>query len=153
MAMKAIRRASRMLLAFISDSQRENGSWVVLESTPETWALLHGLKAVYVPHLITFSDTSISTDQQPITFDSVEALDQSLHRGPPWNRAGGEAASFLWCPQRGGMAEPRWKQASYTYKDNSDAEPVWWEYYNGACAVNIALYFLNHAAYYMFDRR
>jgi hypothetical protein len=93
MTIVSMTRTSRRLLRLISHEQRQSGAWVVSESTPETWSLLHGLKAVYVPHLVAFSmETHAETPEE-----QGKGLDHMIHKGPAWNSAGGEHAGLLWC--------------------------------------------------------
>ncbi|EME83511.1 uncharacterized protein MYCFIDRAFT_174939 [Pseudocercospora fijiensis CIRAD86] len=74
--------------------------------------LLHGLKAVYVPHQITFTpDADIY---------SVEEFDKLLHRGSPSNF--GSESTLL--------PDFRWLKASYFYIAGK-ASKLWQEYTNG----------------------
>lgn len=135
MAIISMTRTSRRLLRLITHEQRISGSWVVSESTPETWSLLHGLKAVYAPHLVAFK----SEDAGDVSDASAaQQLDRMLHKGPPWNLAGGEHAGFLWCNDVG-LPEQRWLDASYFYW-KGDAPRLWWEYTNGSCAYPLVLH-------------
>ncbi|KEQ65857.1 uncharacterized protein M437DRAFT_18582, partial [Aureobasidium melanogenum CBS 110374] len=134
MAIVSMTRTSRRLLRLISHEQRQTGSWVVSESTPETWSLLHGLKAVYVPHLVAFNmDTHSETPEER----GLE-LDRMIHKGPAWNSAGGEHAGLLWCPDVG-LPEHKWLKASYFYWAG-DAPRVWWAYTNGTCTYPLVLH-------------
>ncbi|KAH0278020.1 hypothetical protein KCU91_g2797, partial [Aureobasidium melanogenum] len=134
MAMVSMTRTSRRLLRLISHEQRQTGSWVVSESTPETWSLLHGLKAVYVPHLVAFNmDTYSETPRE-----QGPELDRMIHKGPAWNSAGGEHAGLLWCPDVG-LPEHKWLKASYFYWAG-DAPRVWWAYTNGTCTYPLVLH-------------
>lgn len=91
MAIVSMTRTSRRLLHLISQEQQKSGAWVVSESTPETWSLLHGLKAVYVPHLVAFNlETHAGTPEE-----QGKELDMMIHKGPAWNPAGGEHAGLL----------------------------------------------------------
>lgn len=132
MAMISMTRTSRRLLRLISMEQRTSGSWVVSESTPETWSLLHGLKAVYVPHLLAFN-LDEGDDLTP------QQLDQMVHKGPAESRAGGELTGFLWCGNENGMPEPRWLRSSYFFWAG-DAPEVWWLYTNGTCTHPLLLH-------------
>ncbi|KAK6003646.1 hypothetical protein QM012_009417 [Aureobasidium pullulans] len=134
MAIVSMTRTSRRLLRLISHEQRKSGSWVVSESTPETWSLLHGLKAVYVPHLVAFNMELPGETLQ----EQGRELDHMLHKGPAWNLAGGEHAGLLWCPDVG-LPEHRWLNASYFYWAG-DAPRVWWEYTNGTCTYPLVLH-------------
>jgi len=134
MAIVSMTRVSRRLLRLISAEQRATGSWVVSEATPETWSLLHGLKAVYVPHLIAFNSSSLKGEPDSTALQ----LDEALHTGPPWSLAGGEHASFLWCHDIG-LPEKRWLEASYFYWAG-DAPHVWWDYTNGTCTYPLLLH-------------
>nr|POE85541.1 hypothetical protein CFP56_43857 [Quercus suber] len=131
MAIVSMTRTSRRLLRLISAKQRATGAWVVSESTPETWSLLHGLKAVYAPHLVTFNfeDGEKTADE----------LDKMLHKGPPESRAGGESAGLLYCPDHGGLPEPRWLRSSYFFWIGLAPE-AWWEYTNGTCSYPMLLH-------------
>jgi hypothetical protein len=78
MAIVSMTRTSRRLLRLISHEQQKSGAWVVSESTPETWSLLHGLKAVYVPHLVAFNmETHAATPEE-----QGKELDHMIHKGP-----------------------------------------------------------------------
>ncbi|KAF2168336.1 hypothetical protein M409DRAFT_21771 [Zasmidium cellare ATCC 36951] len=131
MGIVSMTRTSRRLLRLISAEQRATGAWVVSESTPETWSFLHGLKAVYVPHLFAFNfeDGDMST---------VE-LDNMVHRGPAHSLASGEKTGFLWCENGMGIPEGRWLSASYFYWAG-DAPNVWWDYTNGTCTYPLLLH-------------
>lgn len=134
MAIVSMTRTSRRLLRLISSEQQSTGSWVVSESTPETWSLLHGLKAVYVPHLIAFNFKPQNASLEA----SGKELDKMLHKGPRWNLAGGEHAGLLWCNDVG-LSEQRWLGASYFYW-KGDAPRIWWEYTNGTCTYPLVLH-------------
>ena len=131
MAIVSMTRTSRRLLRLISAEQRATGAWVVSESTPETWSFLHGLKAVYVPHLVSLNlGEEVKTPQE---------LDAIIHKGPIENRAGGEETGFLWQAYIGGIPEPKWLTASYFYWAG-DAPRLWWEYTNGVCTYPLLLH-------------
>jgi hypothetical protein len=134
MSIVSMTRTSRRLLRLISVQQRAFGSWVVSESTPETWSLLHGLKAVYVPHLLAFNSTSL----QGSTKENALELERALHKGPPWSLAGGDHASFLWTNDLG-LPEKRWLEASYFYWAGN-APYTWWEYTNDTCTYPLLLH-------------
>jgi hypothetical protein len=105
----------------------------VSESTPETWSLLHGYKAVYVPHLVALNmETHAETPEE-----QGKELDRMDHKGPAWNLAGGEHAGLLWCSDVG-LPEQRWLSSSYFYWAG-DAPRVWWEYTNGSCTHALVL--------------
>lgn len=112
-AIVSITRSSRRLLQLISKAQ-QRGQWLVSEATLETFALLHGLKAVTVPQLIYFAD-------------EVENLDAEINKGPPHSKAGGEAPSMLYM-KNGWLNGPWWK-ASYWFTAGVAAEL--WEAYVG----------------------
>jgi hypothetical protein len=131
MAIVSMTRTSRRLLRLISAEQRASGAWVVSESTPETWSLLHGLKAVYVPHLFAFNlEEEVLSPQQ---------LDEMVHHGPAHSRAGGELTGFLWCGNEIGLPEDRWRRSSYFYWEG-DAPRTWWLYTNGTCTYPLLLH-------------
>jgi hypothetical protein len=134
MSIVSMTRTSRRLLRLISAEQQASGSWVVSESTPETWSLLHGLKAVYVPHLLAFNSTSFQGSAE----ETTQELEQVLHKGPAWSLAGGDHASFLWTRDVG-LPEQRWLGASYFYRAN-DVPYTWWEYTNGTCTYPLLLH-------------
>jgi len=134
MAIVSMTRTSRRLLRLISQEQQESGAWVVSESTPETWSLLHGLKTVYVPHLVAFNlETHAETPEE-----QGKELDRMIHKGPAWNPAGGEYAGLLWCSDVG-LPEHKWLSASYFYWAG-DAPRLWWEYTNGSCTYPLVLH-------------
>ena len=135
MSIISMTRTSRRLLRLISQEQRATGSWVVSESTPETWALLHGLKAVYAPHLLAFNFKE--------GYKSPEELDKMIHKGPPWSLAGGERTGFLWCGNEIKLPEPRWREASYFFWEG-DAPRTWWVYTNGTCTWPLLLHPVKH---------
>ncbi|KAI0539492.1 hypothetical protein GGR58DRAFT_234815 [Xylaria digitata] len=113
----SITRSSRRLLRLISEAQRARGQWLVSEATLETFALLHGLKAVTVPH--------------PIALDGrmrAQDLDDNIHRGPASNKAGGEMPSLLYTKQ-GWIAGPWWG-ASYWFTGYG-AQKLWDAYVGG----------------------
>jgi hypothetical protein len=127
-------RTSRRLLRLIPHEQQQSGAWVVSESTPETWSFLHGLKAVYVPHLVAFNiETHAETPEE-----QGKELDHMIHKGPAWNSAGGEHAGLLWCSDVE-LPDQRWLSASYFYWAG-DAPRVWWEYTNGSCTHPLVLH-------------
>lgn len=133
MAIVSMTRTSRRLLRLISQEQQKSGAWVVSESTPETWSLLHGLKAVYVPHLVAFNlETHAGTLEE-----QGKELDNMIHKGPAWNPAGGEHAGLLWSDI--GLPEHKWLSASYFYWAG-DAPRMWWEYTNGSCTYPLVLH-------------
>lgn len=134
MAIVSMTRTSRRLLQLITSEQRATGSWIVSEATPETWSLLHGLKAVYVPHLIAFESASFRGKTAPVAVE----LEKALHKGPPWSLAGGDHASMLWCDDSG-VSDKRWLEASYFYWVG-DAPRVWWDYTNGTCTYPLVLH-------------
>ncbi|PIA98075.1 hypothetical protein CB0940_05333 [Cercospora beticola] len=108
MAMISMTRTSRRLLQTISLHQRQTGAWLVSEATPETYAFLHGFKAVYVPHLISFN---LGTGAL-----SPKELDKLVHKGSKESLAGGKRASFLWCGRTWKMKMKQWLASSY----------IWW---------------------------
>ncbi|KAI1763166.1 hypothetical protein GGR53DRAFT_531718 [Hypoxylon sp. FL1150] len=112
-AIVSITRSSRHLLRLVSQAQGR-GQWLVSEATLETFALLHGLKAVTVPHPIYFAD-------------DVGALDAEINKGPPHSKAGGEAPSMLYM-KNGWLNGPWWK-ASYWFTAGTAGEL--WEAYVG----------------------
>ncbi|KAH8156184.1 hypothetical protein CIB48_g12062 [Xylaria polymorpha] len=113
----SISRTSRRLLRLVSEAQQRRGQWLVSEATMETFALLHGLKAVTVPHPIAFG--------YPITPEELEA---NIHRGPRSNRAGGELPSILYTNQ--GWIEGPWWESSYWFT-GIGAQNVWDAYVGG----------------------
>lgn len=117
LAIVSITRSSRRLLQLVDEAQRRDGQWLVSEATLETFALLHGLKAVTVPHPI-----SIAKDM------TAEELDAEIHKGPPHSKAGGENPSMLYTKE--GWLPGPWWEASYWFTGNG-AENVWKAYTNG----------------------
>ncbi|KAJ5892600.1 hypothetical protein N7504_009291 [Penicillium tannophilum] len=78
-------RYSRRLLDLIHHSQATRGLGLASEMTGASWALFHGLKAVYVPH--------------PIYADgqwTPEELARIYNRGPPENINGGPDSIWNW---------------------------------------------------------
>ncbi|KAI3331146.1 hypothetical protein F4824DRAFT_504384 [Ustulina deusta] len=114
----SITRASRRLLRLVHEAQRNRGQWLVSEATLETFALLHGLKAVTVPHPISFNERM-----------GVKDLEANIHRGPPSNRAGGSRPSLLYTSK--GWIDGPWVEASYWFTGRG-AQKVWEEYVKGA---------------------
>ncbi|KAI1851490.1 hypothetical protein JX265_013237 [Neoarthrinium moseri] len=112
-------RSSRSLLRLVHQAQRERGQWVVSEATLETFALLHGLKAVFVPHPVSF--TSNITAQE---------LDEAIHRGPQHSKAGGKSPSLLYTKH--GYVDGPWPASSYWWSGN-DAGKIWHAYLQGEC--------------------
>ncbi|KAI2604596.1 hypothetical protein GGR54DRAFT_652995 [Hypoxylon sp. NC1633] len=115
-AIVSITRSSRRLLQLVSEAQRETGRWVVSEATLETFALLHGLKAVTVPHPISFANEM-----------KVEELDADIHKGPPHTKAGGESSMLY---TKNGFLLGPWWQASYWFTGDG-AQGVWEAYVDG----------------------
>ncbi|KAH9893023.1 hypothetical protein F4778DRAFT_305082 [Xylariomycetidae sp. FL2044] len=116
----SVTRSSRRLLRLVSEAQREQGQWVVSEATLETFALLHGLKAVSVPHPILFAK-----DIKP------EELEAEINPGPAHSKAGGHNPSVLYSKD-GWFPAASWWQASYWFTGTAPAE-VWDSYLAGAC--------------------
>ncbi|KAI9669339.1 MAG: hypothetical protein M1831_000375 [Alyxoria varia] len=127
-AVVSITRTSKQLLRTISDTQRQHGWWVISEATPETFSLLHGFKAVYVPHPISFNTT--------MTTKEVHEL---INRGPPSNRAGGDGAALLYLMPENAW-DGRWAAASYFWSDANDAETLWKRYMEGQCMRSMLLH-------------
>ncbi|KAH9907154.1 hypothetical protein F4778DRAFT_720883 [Xylariomycetidae sp. FL2044] len=117
MAVVSMTRTSRRLLGLVSEAQRQAGMWLVSEATPETFALLHGLKAVVVPHPVTFANTM-----------TPAALDAEIHRGPSYSKAGGADASILYTMQ--GYLPGPWWHASYWFTGGV-AGDIWKDYLAG----------------------
>ncbi|KAI0842994.1 hypothetical protein F5Y06DRAFT_78513 [Hypoxylon sp. FL0890] len=116
-AIVSITRSSRRLLQLVHEAQQDRGQWLVSEATLETFALLHGLKAVTVPH--------------PIFFDkemTAEALDAEINKGPPQSKAGGMTPSMLY--SKDGWVPGPWWGASYWFT-GSGAENAWKAYIEG----------------------
>ncbi|KAI0873114.1 hypothetical protein GGS24DRAFT_517937 [Hypoxylon argillaceum] len=118
-AIVSITRSSRRLLRLVSEAQRAAGQWVVSEATPETFALLHGLKAVTVPHPIVLTASADMTAAE---------LEANINRGPPSNRAGGELPSLVYTYQ--GWIDGPWWGASYWFTGYG-AQTIWDEYVQG----------------------
>ncbi|KAI6081494.1 hypothetical protein F4821DRAFT_274887 [Hypoxylon rubiginosum] len=116
-AIVSITRSSRRLLQLISDAQLARGQWLVSEATLETFALLHGLKAVTVPHLISFSEET-----------KMEDLLGDINKGPPHSKAGGDSPSMLYT--KNGFLPGPWWEASYWFTGNGAAK-IWDEYVDG----------------------
>ncbi|KAI0173329.1 hypothetical protein GGR52DRAFT_542689 [Hypoxylon sp. FL1284] len=116
-AIVSITRSSRRLLQLMSEAQQERGQWIVSEASPETFALLHGLKAVTVPHPIYFNN---DTD--------AEELDANINRGPPHTKAGGGSPSMLYTMH--GWADGPWWDSSYWFTAETAAE-MWKAYLDG----------------------
>lgn len=99
-AIISVTRSSRRLLHLVNDAQRQRGRWLVSEATLETFSLLHGLKAVTVPHPIAFAGNL-----------TPEELDLAVHKGPPSNKAGGKLPSMLYTKE--GWVSGPWWEASF----------------------------------------
>ncbi|KAJ8131958.1 hypothetical protein O1611_g1665 [Lasiodiplodia mahajangana] len=117
-AIISITRSSRRLLQLVDEAQRQRGQWLVSEATLETFSLLHGLKAVTVPHPIAFAGNL-----------TPEELDSAIHKGPPSNKAGGKLPSMLYTKE--GWVPGPWREASYWFTGNG-AQAVWDSYVGGA---------------------
>ncbi|KAI1409743.1 hypothetical protein F5Y13DRAFT_203147 [Hypoxylon sp. FL1857] len=116
-AIVSITRSSRRLLQLVHEAQQDRGQWLVSEATLETFALLHGLKAVTVPH--------------PIFFDkeiTPEELDAEVNKGPSHSKAGGAMPSMLY--SKIGWVPGSWGVASYWFT-GSGAENMWKAYIDG----------------------
>ncbi|KAI1142676.1 hypothetical protein F5Y05DRAFT_365692 [Hypoxylon sp. FL0543] len=113
-AIVSITRSSRRLLQFVHEAQQNRGQWLVSEATLETFALLHGLKAVTVPHPIFFEGEM-----------TAEELDAEVNKGPPHFKAGGLTPSMLY--SKDGWVPGPWWQASYWFTGSS-AENLWKAY-------------------------
>ena len=125
-AFVSMTRSSRRLLQLVSEAQRERGQWVVSEATLETFALLHGLKAVTVP--------------QPIALEkglSAKNADKLINRGPPHSKAGGEAPSMAYTTS--GFVQGPWDRASYWFAANN-APDFWHRYLDGECIPPMLLH-------------
>lgn len=127
MSIVSMTRTSRRLLRLIHDEQIATGAWVVTESTTETFSFLHGLKAVYVPHLV-----SISKRTSPLK------LDRMLHKGPVSNLAGGWHSSLVWTHDNT-LSEPRWYKSTYFYR-LCLAGKAWMDYLEGSCLEPMLLH-------------
>lgn len=125
-AFVSMTRASRRLLLLVSEAQREEGRWVVSEATLETFALLHGLKAVTVPHPIAL-ESSISARE----------ADFLVNKGPPHSKAGGKAPSMAYTT--GGFIEGPWYHASYWFAAD-EAPDYWHRYLHGECMPPMLLH-------------
>jgi len=129
-------RCSKQLLDIIHDEQLTRGMGIHSEMTPTTFALLHGLKAVYAP--------------QPVFVDgqwTAKHIDQVFNRGPKNNPHGGKTSflgfsnvvffhryltrfSFLWAavfPQELYRSWMGWS----IYRDSDEGERSQWEAKNG----------------------
>ncbi|KAI8950654.1 hypothetical protein F4801DRAFT_547888 [Xylaria longipes] len=120
LAIVSITRSSRRLLHLVSEAQQQRGQWLVSEATLETFSLLHGLKAVTIPHPIVFTDDVTPT---------MEELDANIHKGPPSNKAGGERPSMLYTSK--GWVDGPWWGASFWFTGNG-AQTMWDAYVGGA---------------------
>ncbi|KAI1281631.1 hypothetical protein F5Y07DRAFT_353285 [Xylaria sp. FL0933] len=120
LAIISITRSSRRLLRLVSDAQRQYGRWLVSEATLETFSLLHGLKAVTVPHPIVFNRNITATE-----------LDTAIHRGPLNNRAGGDHPSMLYTMD--GWIDGPWWDASYWFTGVS--AQAFWDMYLGGVSL------------------
>ncbi|ORY57002.1 uncharacterized protein BCR38DRAFT_450545 [Pseudomassariella vexata] len=125
-AFVSMTRSSWRLLQLVSEAQRERGQWLVSEATLETFALLHGLKAVSVPHPITFDNN--------MTAETVEA---DINRGPVHSKAGGRAPSFSYTTS--GWVTGPWFKASYWFAAD-DAPNRWHGYLGGECMPPMLLH-------------
>lgn len=125
-AFVSMTRASRRLLLLVSEAQRQRGQWVVSEATLETFALLHGLKAVTVPHPIAFANDM-----------TAEAAETELNRGPRHSKAGGRGPSFSYTS--GGWVPGPWSQSSYWFAAD-DAPNRWHSYLSGDCLPPMLLH-------------
>ncbi|KAI1132276.1 hypothetical protein F5Y10DRAFT_218549 [Nemania abortiva] len=117
-AIISITRSSRRLLRLVDEAQRRHGQWLVSEATLETFSLLHGLKAVTVPHPIAFASNL-----------TPEELDLAIHKGPLSNKAGGKLPSMLYTKE--GWVSGPWPEASYWFTGNG-AQTLWESYIGGA---------------------
>ncbi|KAF2214338.1 hypothetical protein CERZMDRAFT_37851 [Cercospora zeae-maydis SCOH1-5] len=132
MAMISMTRTSRRLLQTISLHQIQTGAWLVSEATPETYSFLHGFKAVYVPHLVSFN---LGTGAL-----SPEMLDRLLHHGPKESLAGGRRAGFLWCGRTWKMATTQWLASSYIWWGGAGLS-FWYDYVVlGKCLPEMVLH-------------
>ncbi|KAL7621979.1 hypothetical protein AAE478_007480 [Parahypoxylon ruwenzoriense] len=116
-AIVSITRSSRRLLRLVDEAQRERGQSLVSKATLETFALLHGRKAVAVPYPIYFTKEM-----------KAEELDAEINKGTPYSKAGGEMPSMLYT-KKGWLPGPWW-EASYWFTGNG-AEKVWQAYLGG----------------------
>ncbi|KAI2613275.1 hypothetical protein GGR54DRAFT_331012 [Hypoxylon sp. NC1633] len=115
----SVTRSSRRLLLLIGEAQRAEGRWLVSEATLETFSLLHGLKAVTVPHPIAFSNGL-----------NASIVDAEINRGPPHNKAGGSLPSIAYSFH--GWIQGPWFRSSYWFASN-DASELWQSYLGGRC--------------------
>ncbi|RYO76129.1 hypothetical protein DL766_002747 [Monosporascus sp. MC13-8B] len=125
-AFVSMTRASGHLLRLVSKAQRERGQWVVSEATLETFALLHGLKAVTVPHPIAFEDSV-----------TAGAADADINHGPPHSKAGGRAPSMSYTTK--GFIPGPWFHASYWFAAD-EAPNYWQQYLEGKCMPPMLLH-------------
>ncbi|KAM3422028.1 hypothetical protein BST61_g2404 [Cercospora zeina] len=132
MAMISMTRTSRRLLQTISLHQRQTGAWLVSEATPETYSFLHGFKAVYVPHLVSFN---VGTGDL-----SPKELNKLLHKGPKESLAGGRRAGFLWGGRTWKMATTQWLRSSYIWWGGAGLS-FWYDYVAlGKCLPGMVLH-------------
>lgn len=118
--------ASRFLLHQVHEAQRRRGQWLVSEATMETFALLHGLKAVTIPH--------------PVSFDSdmtPKELDTAINRGPTSSQAGGKNPSLAYT--KDGFIDGPWATSSYWWSGNA-APDLWHAYLQGECLPPMLLH-------------
>lgn len=135
-AIVSITRSSRRLLRLVDAAQREHGRSVVSEATLETFALLHGLKAVAVPQPIYFGVNNNNNNnkdgdgkgQRGEEMRAARQLAGELNRGPPHSRAGGATPSMLYA--KTGWVQGPWWEASYWFTGGG-AENLWKEYLEG----------------------
>ena len=120
LAIVSITRSSRHLLRLISDAQRHHGLWIVSEATLETFSLLHGLKAVTVPHPIFFNMNA-----------TAEELESQINKGPPSNKAGGELSSMLYTTE--GWAGGPWLKSSYWFA--GPGAQYFWDMYKAGTSL------------------
>ncbi|ETS77227.1 hypothetical protein PFICI_11101 [Pestalotiopsis fici W106-1] len=122
-------RFSHLLLQLVHEAQSQHGQWLVSEATMETFALMHGLKAVSIPHPIAFANSNdIMAARKP---------DQAIHMGPKHSKAGGHNPSLLYTKQ-GYVAGP-WEQSSYWWSGN-EAPRIWHQYLGGECLPPMLLH-------------
>ena len=96
----AMTRCSKRLLHAIHDEQVKTGKWMPSEATPETFALLLGLKGVYAPHPM-----YVDGDWTP------EEMNKLFNAGPASNLGGGEPSIY---------------KSEYIHKDIFKALTWWW---------------------------
>lgn len=125
-AFVSITRSSRRLLQLISAAQRETGQWIASEATLETFALLHGLKAVTIPHQIMFANDW-----------TAQQLAENINRGPKHTKAGGHAISSSYTSQ--GWVDGPWPQSSYWFAPDG-ADNQWRKYLGGDCMPPLLLH-------------